>query len=275
MDTRKKPRRPGMIIVYIVLSIASIFSLFPFLWIVVGSTNTSTDVIQGKMTFGNQWSTNITKLFGNANMSTALMNSLKIALFTVILTLLITSMAAYGFQMYKTKRKEKLYSFFLLTMMVPFASLMIPLFKLIATLHLINSVWAIILVSSASVFMVFFFRQSFVNYPSDVLEAARVDGANEVMTFFRIFVPSMKSTYAAAAIYTFMTSWNNYLWPLIVLQTNEKQTTTLLISSLSSAYTPDYGVIMSGISIATLPVIIIFFAFQRQFVEGMLGSVKQ
>ncbi|MFA6865469.1 MAG: carbohydrate ABC transporter permease [Sphaerochaetaceae bacterium] len=275
MDTRKKPRRPGMIIVYIVLSIASIFSLFPFLWIVVGSTNTSTDVIQGKMTFGNQWSTNITKLFGNANMSTALMNSLKIALVTVILTLLITSMAAYGFQMYKTKRKEKLYSFFLLTMMVPFASLMIPLFKLIATLHLINSVWAIILVSSASVFMVFFFRQSFVNYPTDVLEAARVDGANEVMTFFRIFVPSMKSTYAAAAIYTFMTSWNNYLWPLIVLQTNEKQTTTLLISSLSSAYTPDYGVIMSGISIATLPVIIIFFAFQRQFVEGMLGSVKQ
>lgn len=275
MDTRKKTRRPGMIIVYIVLSIASIFSLFPFLWIVVGSTNTSTDVIQGKMTFGNQWSTNITKLFGNANMSTALMNSLKIALVTVILTLLITSMAAYGFQMYKTKRKEKLYSFFLLTMMVPFASLMIPLFKLIATLHLINSVWAIILVSSASVFMVFFFRQSFVNYPTDVLEAARVDGANEVMTFFRIFVPSMKSTYAAAAIYTFMTSWNNYLWPLIVLQTNEKQTTTLLISSLSSAYTPDYGVIMSGISIATLPVIIIFFAFQRQFVEGMLGSVKQ
>lgn len=275
MDTRKKPRRLGMIIVYIVLSIASIFSLFPFIWIVIGSTNTSTDVIQGKMTFGNQWSTNITKLFGNANMSTALMNSLKIALVTVILTLLITSMAAYGFQMYKTKRKEKLYSFFLLTMMVPFASLMIPLFKLIATLHLINSVWAIILVSSASVFMVFFFRQSFVNYPTDVLEAARVDGANEVMTFFRIFVPSMKSTYAAAAIYTFMTSWNNYLWPLIVLQTNEKQTTTLLISSLSSAYTPDYGVIMSGISIATLPVIIIFFAFQRQFVEGMLGSVKQ
>jgi lactose/L-arabinose transport system permease protein len=72
-----------------------------------------------------------------------------------------------------------------------------------------------------------------------------------------------------------MTSWNNYLWPLIVLQTNDKQTTTLLISSLSSAYTPDYGVIMGGISIATLPVIIIFFAFQKQFVEGMIGSVKQ
>ncbi|OJF75632.1 MAG: hypothetical protein BKP49_11360 [Treponema sp. CETP13] len=108
-----------------------------------------------------------------------------------------------------------------------------------------------------------------------MLEAARVDGANELKIFFRIFVPSMKGTYAAAAIYIFMTSWNNYLWPLIVLQTNDQQTTTLLISSLSSAYNPDYGVIMSGIAIVTLPVIVIFFAFQRQFVEGMLGSVKQ
>jgi lactose/L-arabinose transport system permease protein len=275
MSTNNKPKRPGMIIVYLVLTIASIFSLFPFAWIIVGSTNTSTNVISGKMTFGNQWLVNMEKLFNQANMKVALVNSTKIALVTVVLTLLITSMAAYGFQMYRNKRREKIYSIFLLTMMIPFASLMIPLFKLIATLGLINSVWAIIIVSSASVFMVFFFRQSFVNYPLEILEAARVDGANEISTFFRIFIPSMRSTYAAAAIYTFMTSWNNYLWPLIVLQTNDKQTTTLLISSLSSAYTPDYGVIMSGISIATLPVIIIFFAFQRQFVEGMLGSVKQ
>lgn len=275
MSTNKKPLRVGMIVVYLVLTVASVFSLFPFIWIVIGSTNTSASVISGKMTFGNQFFVNMGKLFNQANMKVALLNSTKIAVVTVVLTLLITSMAAYGFQMYKTKKREKVYSVFLLTMMIPFASLMIPLFKLIATLRLINSVWAIIIVSSASVFMVFFFRQSFVNYPSEILEAARVDGSNEFGTFFRIFVPSMKSTYAAAAIYTFMTSWNNYLWPLIVLQTNDKQTTTLLISSLSSAYTPDYGVIMSGISVATLPVIIIFFAFQRQFVEGMLGSVKQ
>jgi lactose/L-arabinose transport system permease protein len=275
MSTKNKQRNPGKIVVYIVLTIASLFSLFPFAWIIIGSTNTSTNVISGKLSIGNQWLVNMEKLFTQANMKTALWNSSKIALVTVVLTLLITSMAAYGFQMYRNKKKEKVYSLFLLTMMIPFASLMIPLFKLIATLKLINSVWAIILVSSSSVFMVFFFRQSFVNYPVDVLEAARVDGANALTTFFRIFVPSMKSTYAAAAIYTFMTSWNNYLWPLIVLQTNDKQTTTLLISSLSSAYTPDYGVIMGGISIATLPVIIIFFAFQKQFVEGMIGSVKQ
>jgi lactose/L-arabinose transport system permease protein len=85
----------------------------------------------------------------------------------------------------------------------------------------------------------------------------------------------MKSTYAAGAIYAFMTSWNAYIWPLIVLQSNDKRTSTLLISSLSSSYTPDYGVIMTGIALATLPVIIVFFAFQKQFVQGMVGSVKQ
>ncbi|HQJ02072.1 MAG TPA: carbohydrate ABC transporter permease, partial [Flexilinea sp.] len=87
--------------------------------------------------------------------------------------------------------------------------------------------------------------------------------------------PSMKSTFAAAAIYSFITSWNSYLWPLIVLQSNDKKTTTLLISMMSSSYTPEYGVIMLAIVVATLPTIIIFFAFQKQFVQGMLGSVKQ
>ncbi|MGD1821342.1 MAG: carbohydrate ABC transporter permease [Pleomorphochaeta sp.] len=265
----------GLIISYIVLIVASFFSLFPFFWIIVGATNSSVDILRGKLSFGPNFLHNAKILFSEANMGQALINSLKIASLTVILTLIITSMAAYGFQMYRTKAKENTYAFFLLTMMVPFASLMIPLFQIVSRLRLLNSHSAIILVSSASVFMVFFFRQSFVNYPKEILQAARVDGASEIRTFISIFVPSMKSTYAAAAIYTFMTSWNNYLWPLIVLQTTDKRTTTLLVSSMSSSYTPNYGVIMVGIALSTTPVIIIFFGFQKQFVEGMLGSVKQ
>jgi len=260
---------------YIVLIISSIFTLFPFLWIIIGTTNSSTQIISGKLSFGNQLGTNLKKLFIDNNMTGALWNSLFIAIITVIITLIITSMAAYGFQMYKTRKKEKVYAFFLLTMMFPFASLMIPLFKIITKINLLDNFAAIIIVASASVFMIFFFRQSFVNYPTDILQAAYVDGASELQTFIRIFIPSMKSTYAAAAIYIFMTSWNNYMWPLIVIQSNKKKTTTLLISSMSSSYTPDYGVIMTGIALATLPVIIMFFSFQKQFVEGMMGSVKQ
>jgi lactose/L-arabinose transport system permease protein len=262
-------------LLYGFLSVSAFFSIFPFIWIVIGSTNSAVDIQTGKLTFGNQLISNFSKLFGQSDMGRALFNSAKIALFTVFLSLLITSMAAYGFQMYKSKAREKTYSFFLLTMMIPFASLMIPLFQIIVVFRMLNSHLAIILVASISVFMIFFFRQSFVNYQTEILQAARVDGAGELRIFFTIFFPSMRSTYAAGAIYSFMTSWNAYIWPLIVLQSNDKRTSTLLISSLSSSYTPDYGVIMSGIALATLPVIVVFFAFQKQFVQGMVGSVKQ
>ncbi|MFA7109358.1 MAG: carbohydrate ABC transporter permease [Sphaerochaetaceae bacterium] len=275
MGKVKNVARPGLIVAYIFLIISSFLSIFPFIWIVIGTTNTSGAIIRGKLSLGSELVNNFSKLFNDFNMSTALGNSAKIALITVFFSLLICSMAGYGFQMFKSKGKEKLYGVFLVTMMVPFASLMIPLFQLVSVLNIINSPWSVILVSSASVFIVFFFRQSFVNYPTEILQAARVDGASEVQIFIRVFIPSMKSTYSAAAIYIFMTSWNNYLWPLIVLQTKDQQTTTLLISSMSSGYVPDYGVIMTGIALTTLPVVFFFFVFQKQFVKGMLGSVKQ
>ncbi len=102
----------------------------------------------------------------------------------------------------------------------------------------------------------------------------RIDGLSELGVFFRIFMPSMKTTYAAAAIITFMNSWNNYLWPLVVLQSPGKQTIPLLISNLGSGYSPDFGVIMMAIVIGTLPTALVFFLMQKHFVAGMMGSVK-
>lgn len=275
MKTKKNVRfRPVMILIYLLLAVFSFFCVFPFLWIVIGSTNSAVDIIGGKMTFGPLLMENLRGLFTKYNMLQALLNSLKITVISVLLTLAVTSMAAYGFQMYQSRAREHIYAFFLGTMMIPFASLMVPLFQIIVKMKLINTHFAIIIVSVSSVFMIFFFRQSFVTYPVDVIQAARIDGATEWQIFTRVFVPSMKSTYAAAGIYAFMTSWNAYLWPLIVVQTNEKKTVTLLISSMSSSYTPEYGLIMAAIALATLPVIVLFFALQKQFVQGMLGSVK-
>lgn len=265
----------GSIFTYLFLIIVSLFSVFPFFWMIIGSTNTSLDILAGKMTFGSQLIENFKILFTKYNMSQVLLNSVKVSVITVISVLIVTSMAAYGFQIFKSRGKERVYSFFMLTMMIPFATLMIPLFKIVVGMNLLNSHFAIILVSTASVFMIFFFRQSFSNYPVEIIQAARVDGASEGKIFFNIFVPSMKSTFFAAAIYSFMTSWNAYMWPLIVLRTNEMKTTPLLISYMSSAYNPEYGVILLAIVLSTLPVIIIFFAFQKQFVQGMIGSVKQ
>ena len=126
----------------------------------------------------------------------------------------------------------------------------------------------------ASAFIIFYFRQASKAFPTELRDAAKVDGLKEWQIFFYIYVPVMRSTYAAAFVIVFMLNWNNYLWPLIVLQSNDTKTITLVVSSLASAYSPEYGTVMIGTILATLPTLLVFFAMQRQFVQGMLGSVK-
>ncbi len=259
---------------YLFLIIVSLFSVFPFAWMILGATNKSVDIISGKFKVGDQLVRNFNVLFAEFNMGTILVNSIKISGFTVLFTLIFCSMAAYGFLFYKSKPRNFIFSVIMLCMMIPLASLMIPLYQIIAKLNLIDKHMGLIIISVVPIFILFFFRQSFSTYPYDIIQAARVDGASELKIFAKIFVPSVKSTFAAAAIYSFMTSWNAYLMPLIIIRSNDKITTTQLISKLSSAYQPDYGVIMLTIIISTLPAMLVFFVFQKQFVQGMLGSVK-
>jgi lactose/L-arabinose transport system permease protein len=157
---------------------------------------------------------------------------------------------------------------------VPFAALMIPLFIMMANFKMINTYQAIILPTVASIFIIFYFRQATKAFPHELRDAARIDGLKEWQIFLYVYMPVMRSTYAAATIIVFMANWNNYLWPLIVLQTNEMKTLTLVVAGLTSAYTPDFGVVMVGAIFATLPTLVIFFLLQRRFVEGMLGAVK-
>ncbi|NSD46179.1 carbohydrate ABC transporter permease [Mediterraneibacter gnavus] len=118
------------------------------------------------------------------------------------------------------------------------------------------------------------FKQNTHAFPVETIQAARVDGLGEYGIFFRIYMPMMKSTYAAAGIFAFMASWNNYMWPLIALQSNDKFTLPLAVSNLAAGFTPDYGMVMVGIIISTIPTILVFFLLQKAFVEGMVGSVK-
>lgn len=265
---------------YIFLTIATIVSIFPFLWMVISATNKSVDVTQGRLLPGGHLIENFKSLLNTVDLIPALMNSAKISIVTTLLSLLIASLAGYGFEIYRSKSKDIVFNILLLSMMIPFAALMVPLFRMFGTISLtmpflgIDTLTAAILPSVTTAFLIFFFRQSTKMFPKDILEAGRIDGLSELGVFFRIYVPTMKTTYAAAAIITFMGSWNNYLWPLIVLQSPENQTLPLLISNLGSGYTPDFGVIMTAIVIATLPAAIIYFIMQKHFVAGMMGSVK-
>ena len=259
---------------YVFLSVMAIISLFPFVWMMIGATNTNTDVTKGKLTFGSAFFDNYAKLAELFDIGQIFMNSTKIALIGSFFTLLVSSLAGYGFEVFRSAWRERVYQALLLSMMVPFAALMIPLFTLLASADILDTHMAVILPTVASAYIIFYFRQSTKAFPSELREAARIDGLKEWQIFLFVYVPVMRSTYAAAFIIVFMTAWNSFLWPLIVLQSNELKTITLAISSLGSSYSPDFGVIMVATVLATLPTLFVFFAMQRQFVQGMLGSVK-
>ncbi|MDQ0222738.1 carbohydrate ABC transporter permease [Streptococcus moroccensis] len=275
-----KRKRNKNIATYIFLIVMSIVFAFPFYFLIVSATNSSIDVTNGRMLPGTQLFTNIINIFSQTGMLNAMKNSAVVALFQTVLALLIGSAAGYGFEIYRSKGKDIVFNIILLSMMVPFAAIMIPLFRLFAKLSSvssligINSVASIFLPYIATAFLIFYFRQNTKMFPRDLLEAGRIDGVSEVGLFFKIYMPTMKTTYAAAAIITFMNSWNNYLWPLVVVQSPEKQTVPLLISQLGSSYSPDFGMIMASVLIATVPTLIIFFLLQKHFVAGMLGASK-
>lgn len=279
MSKRSKAVR---VIEYIILSILSIISVFPFLWMIIAATNKSVDVTKGTLIPGTYFLENLKAvLSSDLNYLTAFKNSLLIAVITTAAAMIVSSAAGYAFEIYKSKVKDRVFSIILLSMMVPFAALMVPLFRLFSkfknipllSFFALNTPGSVIIIATATAFLIFFFRQNTKTFPKELVEAARIDGLGEFRIYTKIYMPTMKSTYAAAIVVTFMSSWNNYLWPLIALN-GDNRTLPLIISAMGSSYTPDYGMMMTAVVIATVPAALIFFLMQKQFVAGMTGSVK-
>lgn len=273
MKINKKKVYRGLI--YVILIITAFVAIFPCYWMFASAFNSTEEIISGRILPSGHLMENMRNLFETYQIWNGLWNSAKIAVITVGLSLLITSLGAYGFEKFKTPISEKFYMIFLLGMMVPFTALIVPLYRMMAKIGLSNTHWAVILPAIGSIFLLFFFRQSFKSIPNELLESARIDGASELRIFAQIVFPSMRATYAAAAIYAFMNSWNNYMWPMITLSSPSRQTITLMVSKIvTSGYYPDYGVQMAGLAIATIPIALIFLILQRSFVDGLTGSVK-
>ena len=259
---------------YAFLIIAAFLSIFPFIWMVIGSTNQTIDIYKGKLSLGPYLPQNYVNLKDTTVYFTAYLNSVLVTVGTTAIAVLLCARGGYAFEIYKSKSMNGLFGFLLLSMMIPFAAIMVPLFRMFSRAGMLNMRVTMGIPYLATAFLIFFFRQSTKQFEKALVDAARIDGVGEVGIFFRIFVPTMKSTFAAAIIITFMNNWNSYVWPLLVIQSNDLQTLPLLIAAMGSAYTPDYGMIMVGIVLATVPIIILFLTMQKQFVRGMLGSVK-
>ena len=264
---------------YIFLILFALFSVFPLFWMVTAATNTTVAVSQGRLWFGSFGPENFKTLlegvpFFQSKLWSAMRNSFVYAAVQTIASLFICSLAGFGFELYHDKAKDALFGILLMAMMIPGVATMIPLFSMMSKMKMLSSVWGFILPSVATPFMIMMFRQNSRNFPVEIMNAARIDGLSEFGIFFKIYMPVMKSTYAAAAVITFMNSWNAYLWPRVVLKSPDAQTMPLFIANLAAGYTIDYGALMMSVLFCSLPTIIIFFILQKQFAEGITGAVK-
>ncbi|WP_207382253.1 carbohydrate ABC transporter permease [Schaalia vaccimaxillae] len=259
---------------YLFLALTSVFSVFPLYFMAVSSTNSSREVLSTKLTPGTRLLENLDTLMKTQDLAGAMWHSSLNAIATTILALGICSIAGYSFEIFHSHTKDRLMGILLVAMMIPLAATMIPLFRLFARIGMVNSTWAVILPAISTPVLILLFRQSSRSFPHEILEAARIDGLTELAIFLRIYVPTMRSTYAAAAVITFMTAWNNFLWPKVILVDNAYQTMPMLVSNLSAGYVTDYGVLMLAVLIASLPAVIVFLVLQRSFANGITGAVK-
>jgi len=259
---------------YLFLIIVCFFSALPFIWMILAATNSSIDIIKGQILPGTRLLENAKKLIATVNVGNAFWNSLRNTVIGTVISLFICSMAGYGFQTYRNRSKDRFMTILLLSMMVPFATVMIPLFRMISMASLLNSTLGFILPTVSTAFLIFFFRQNSMSFPSELIQAARTDGLGEFGIYVKIYLPVMFPTIVAAGVVTFMNNWNSYLWPLIIMQSEESRTMTLLITSLTSGYTTDYGILMLAVTLCTLPTVVLFFCLQRYFITGVLGAVK-
>lgn len=261
-------------LIYLFLIIASFLSVFPLYWCFVSAFNTTQEILGGRLIPSTHLLENIRNLMDQQQVFTALKNSTINTLLVLVLSLSVCSIAGYGFEIYHDKGKDTVMKILMLSMMVPFVAITVPMFQMFSNMGLLNNYFGFVIPSISTPFLIMLFRSNARAFPKELIDAARIDGLNEFQIFARIFVPTMRPTYAAAATITFMNSWNSFLWPRIIFKTNESVTMPMMVSNLTKGYIIDYGVVMAGVTICTLPTIIIFFLLQKSFTEAVAGAVK-
>ena len=275
----KKNKNISILLLVLFIIVAAI-TLLPLVLLFVSSLRPGSDLMRYGLNFNIDWATanfaNYKYLFsGNNDYFNWYKNSLMITVIQVILSLVLSACVGYGFAMYDFKFKNALFACVLVVMSIPTEVIILPLYRLTIKLGIINSMWGVMLPYLVVPMLIFFFRQYLSGISKEYLEAARVDGCTEYGIFLRIIVPLMKPSFAAMGIYQGMASWNNFLWPMIVLQTQSKITLPVGLQSLITPYGNNYDILIAGSCFAIIPILILFICFQSYFIEGMTaGGVK-
>ncbi len=261
------------LLVYALLAIVALAYWFPYAWMVLSSFKTTEEILTLPIRIlpRSLYVYNYVFLVTEFPFLNAYINSLVIASLTTILVIFTSTLAGYVLAKLEFKGRDVLFMLVLAMQMIPFFVTIIPNYKLIASLGLLNTYWAVIIPSMVSPFGIFLMRQFMLTIPDDLLDAARVDGCTELEVLFRVVFPLCKPAWIVLGVTTFIASWNDFLWPLLVLRKKEMYTVPLLLNLLGVAAGDPryYGVLMAGNTLGTIPTLIIGALAFRRIVEGM------
>ena len=275
----KKPSLPKQVLIYIGMTVVALIFMFPLIWMIVSSFKDDamifSDITSLKAfapAFKEDVFFNYKEVISKLPLVKAMLNSLSYIIVIIALGLIVNSMAGYAFARLKFPKKNLLFALILAVMIIPAQTVMLPQFSIIYKMGLSNSYLALILPAIASPMYIFLFRQNFMGIPESIEEAAKLDGASAVRTFFQLIVPLAKPVYATVAILVFIAYWNDFVWPVMVISDSSKQTIQMALSSLFSIQPVNYGNVMAGLTLVTIPVLIIFLSLQKYYVAGIAST---
>ena len=266
------------LILYLFLIVTGMITLAPFIWMLAASFMTDGQsaafpppFFPDSLYFGQYIS-----LFARLNIAKNFFNSLVLSLSVTVISLFFNSLAGFAFAKYRFKGKNFLFNLLLSSMIIPAQVTMLPLFLMLKSMGLINTYFAIIIPGMANIFGIFLIRQYVLSIPDSLIEAARIDGASDFMVYRRIVLPLCQPILITLAIFTFLGTWNDFLWPLIALTDSSMYTLPVALANLMGEHVKDAELMMAGSVITILPVIIVFLILQRYYIQGiMLSGVKE
>ncbi|MDB4865706.1 MAG: carbohydrate transporter permease [Cohnella sp.] len=262
---------------YLFLIAVAVVCLLPFYSMIITATHSNTDIAQKLLLIpGDQLSQNYHRLIGSVNIWRGLLNTAFVTVVSTILNVYTATMVGYGFSKFNFRFKETLFLAVLATMMIPGQLGIIGFYKLMDTLHMLDTYWPLILGSLSNAFGVFMIRQfADSSVPTEIIESGRIDGYGELQLFHRLILPLLVPVMATYAIFAFIGKWNDFLTPMIVLFDNNKQTLPVMIASVKSQFTSDFGAQYVGIVISVVPIVVFFSLMSKRIISGVsAGAVK-
>lgn len=262
---------------FVLMAIVSLLTLFPLFWLFSSSLKDISEIFVNPPIWipsTLHWE-NFRELFVERKFGIITWNSFLLSTTSTLIALIFCSLAGFAFAKYKFKGKQFLFVLVLASLMIPHEATMVPLFSIYKNMHLIDNIWGVILPDLANAFGIFFMRQYCMSLPDEMMEAARIDGCNEFKIFRKIVLPNLRSVFAGLGIILFVKQWNNFLWPSVILRSQENMTLSVALKALEDSNNTPYHLIMAGSVISVLPLLIIVLIFQKQLIAGMIdGAIK-